>query len=130
MSSRPPALGAESAADGRFRRQQSRFRDWVAEPEAGRYHLYVSWACPWAPRTIIGRRLKGLEDAIGMPVVDPLPAETGWAVPGGPRPDPGRERLGLPGRAVHRPGQRLPLPRPGLRRHRPRPPRAAQRAGA
>src|SRR3954469_7550345 len=88
MSSRPPALGAESAADGRFRRQQSRFRDWVAEPEAGRYHLYVSWACPWAHRTIIGRRLKGLEDAIGMSVVDPIRDERGWACTGGEYADP------------------------------------------
>jgi putative glutathione S-transferase len=47
--------------------------------ESGRYHLYVSLACPWAHRTIIVRALKGLEDAIGMTVVDPIRDERGWA---------------------------------------------------
>src|SRR4051794_20322470 len=70
-------------SDGRFERQGSRFRDQVREPEAGRYHLYVSWACPWAHRTVIGRRLKGLEDAIGLSVVDPVRDERGWAFTGG-----------------------------------------------
>jgi len=51
--------------------------------EAGRYHLYVSYACPWAQRTIIGRRLKGLEDAIRMSVVDPIRDERGWSFTGG-----------------------------------------------
>src|SRR3954470_22389769 len=69
--------------DGRFHRQASRFRDPVTEVEAGRYHLYVSWACPWAHRTVIGRRLKGLEDAIGMSVVDPIRGAAGWAFTGG-----------------------------------------------
>src|SRR3954454_10359616 len=80
---------------GRFRRQASTFRDWVSADgstpypaEAGRYHLYVSWACPWAHRTIIGRRLKGLEDAIGMSVVDPIRDERGWAFTGGEFADP------------------------------------------
>ena len=44
----------------------------------GRYHLYVSWACPWAHRTIILRRLKGLEDTIGLTAVDPLRDGRGW----------------------------------------------------
>jgi putative glutathione S-transferase len=64
----------------------SAFRDQVRadgstrfRPEAGRYHLYVSLACPWAHRTIIARRLKGLEHAIGMTVVDPIRDERGWA---------------------------------------------------
>src|SRR5690606_4924159 len=48
----------------------------VAEP--GRYHLYVSLACPWAHRTLIYRRLKGLEDKISVSVVNPLMAENGW----------------------------------------------------
>ena len=46
--------------------------------EAGRYHLYVSLACPWAHRTIIVRALKGLEEAISLSVVDPLRDEKGW----------------------------------------------------
>jgi len=75
----------ESDAKGAFVRQQSAFRDRVTADgssgfpaEAGRYHLYVSLACPWAHRTIIVRRLKGLEDAIGLSVVDPLRDERGW----------------------------------------------------
>ncbi len=81
--SRAFRLGTESASDGRFQRQRSRFRDWVTDPEAGRYHLYVSWACPWAHRTVIARRLKGLEHAIGMSVVDPVRDDRGWAFTGG-----------------------------------------------
>jgi putative glutathione S-transferase len=79
----------------RFERAPSRFRDWVSADgstpypaEAGRYHLYVSWACPWAQRTIIGRRLKGLEDAIGMSVVDPIRDERGWRFTDGEYTDP------------------------------------------
>src|SRR3954454_638955 len=71
------------AVDGRFQRQASRFRDQVTEPVAGRYHLYVSWACPWAHRTVIGRRLEGLEHAIGLSVVDPVRDDRGWAFTGG-----------------------------------------------
>src|SRR3954451_7785878 len=78
------SLGREAAGDdGAFQRQQSRFRDWVVDPQPGRYHLYVSWACPWAHRTVIARRLKGLEGAIGMSVVDPIRDERGWAFTGG-----------------------------------------------
>ncbi len=46
---------------------------------AGRYHLYISWACPWAQRTAIVRRLLGLEDIISMTVVDPIRDGRGWA---------------------------------------------------
>ena len=81
--SRAFQLGSESATDGRFQRQRSRFRDQVTDPEPGRYHLYVSWACPWAHRTVIVRRLKGLEDVIGMSVVDPVRDDRGWAFTGG-----------------------------------------------
>ncbi|MBM3664988.1 MAG: glutathione S-transferase family protein [Actinobacteria bacterium] len=81
----PPQLGAETDSRGRFVRQQSAFRDRIEEggehpPEAGRYHLYVSLACPWAHRVVIARRLKGLEDVIGMTVVDPIRDERGWAL--------------------------------------------------
>src|ERR687886_1906352 len=75
---------------GRFDRPRATFREWVSADgstpypvQAGRYHLYVSWACPWAHRTIIGRRLCGLEDVIGMSVVDPIRDESGWAFTGG-----------------------------------------------
>jgi putative glutathione S-transferase len=75
----------EQAADGSFTRQDDQFRDWVradADSQypavAGRYHLYVSLACPWACRTVIVRKLKTLEDAIGMTVVDPIRDERGW----------------------------------------------------
>lgn len=82
----------DEQVDGAFQRQDDAFDDWVradgttAYPAvAGRYHLYVSLACPWAHRTIIVRRLKGLEDAIGMTVVDPLRDDRGWAFRAGPR---------------------------------------------
>jgi putative glutathione S-transferase len=70
---------------GRFVRKESAFRDWVRAdsttsfaPEAGRYHLYVSLACPWAHRTLIFRKLKRLEQVISVSVVHPLMAENGW----------------------------------------------------
>lgn len=78
-------------------RQDSRFRETVTadgssgfRAEPGRYHLYVSLACPWAHRTVIVRRLKGLEDVISMSVVDPVRDERGWAFREGPGhgPDP------------------------------------------
>lgn len=75
--------------DGNFKRTESAFRDWIRDdsaarfqPEAGRYHLYVSYACPWAHRTLIFRRLKGLEGMIGVAVVDPLMLEDGWRFSG------------------------------------------------
>ena len=84
MSSVAP-FPKEADESGAFVRQQSAFRDWVTSDgssdfpaEAGRYHLYVSLACPWAHRTIIVRKLKGLEDAISLSVVDPLRDEKGW----------------------------------------------------
>jgi glutathionyl-hydroquinone reductase len=75
----------EQAVDGSFERQEDAFNDWVRadgsshyRAQAGRYHLYVSLACPWACRTVILRQLKGLEEAIGMTVVDPIRDERGW----------------------------------------------------
>src|ERR1700742_289257 len=81
-------FGKESDGDGRFVRHESRFRDVVAErPEPGRYHLYVSLACPWASRVVIVRQLMGLEDVLPMTVVDPLRDERGWRFTAEP-PDP------------------------------------------
>jgi glutathionyl-hydroquinone reductase len=81
----------EQASSGEFKRQEDAFREWVRQdgstpfaPAAGRYHLYVSLACPWAHRTIILRKLKGLEEVIGMTVVDPVRDERGWAFHEGP----------------------------------------------
>ena len=81
----------EQSAAGEFKRQDDAFRDWVTAdgrsgyPAApGRYHLYVSWACPWAHRTIIVRQLKHLQPVIGMTVVDPIRDERGWAFRDGP----------------------------------------------
>lgn len=80
-----------SSSGGRFERQDSAFRNWVTADgspgpsgeggfaaEAGRYHLYVSLACPWAHRTLIFRKLKGLEEAIGVSVVHWHMAAHGW----------------------------------------------------
>ncbi len=71
---------------GKFERKDSAFRDSVRAdlstrfaPESGRYHLYISLACPWAHRTLIFRKLKGLEDAISLSIVDPHMGEDGWA---------------------------------------------------
>jgi glutathionyl-hydroquinone reductase len=75
----------ENDDDGCFRRQDDSFRGWInADPaspcsaSAGRFHLYVSLACPWAHRTIIIRKLKRLESAISMTIVDPVRDERGW----------------------------------------------------
>jgi putative glutathione S-transferase len=86
----------ETSTSGAWKRQSSRFRDNVGGADhpaaAGRYHLYVSRACPWAHRAIIVRRLKGLEQAIGMTVVDPIRDERGWRFgdgdPASGEPDP------------------------------------------
>ncbi len=81
----------EQSETGEFARQEDEFRDWVSADgstafpaEAGRYHLYVSLACPWASRTIIARKVMRLEDAIGMTVADPVRDERGWAFRDGP----------------------------------------------
>jgi len=88
---------------GRFKRQASAFRNWItadgspgpsgddgfkAEPE--RYHLYVAYACPWAHRALILRKLKGLEKFLPISVVNPLMKENGWSFEPGYKvtPDP------------------------------------------
>ena len=81
-----PQFPTEQSDSGEFQRQEDAFREWISNDgstaypaAADRYHLYVSLACPWASRTIIFRKLKGLEDAIGMTIVDPIRDEKGWA---------------------------------------------------
>lgn len=77
--------------EGRFIRQTSSFRNWITpdgapgptgrggfKAEPGRYHLYVGYICPWASRTLMARTLKGLEDMIGVTVVNPQLTEQGW----------------------------------------------------
>lgn len=71
--------------DGRFRRKAMAFRNWIKAdgstpytPDAGRYHLYIANACPWAHRAMIFRKLRGLEDAITISVVDTLMFDNGW----------------------------------------------------
>ncbi len=85
------------ASKGRFVRSTSQFRNWVTadgsagptgeggfKAEPGRYHLYVSYACPWAHRTLIYRAIKGLDDMIDLSVVHWLMAENGWTFERGP----------------------------------------------
>ena len=83
-------LGREGSEDGSFQRQASTFRSFVSDDgstdfplQAGRYHLYVARACPWAHRTLIGRRLMGLQDAISVSFVNPRRDERGWEFSGG-----------------------------------------------
>ncbi|EGC47603.1 glutathione S-transferase [Histoplasma capsulatum var. duboisii H88] len=74
-----------SDPSGEFKRGQSAFRNWISRepgarfpPEKGRYHLYVSYACPWAHRTLIARKLKGLEDIISFTSVHWHLGDLGW----------------------------------------------------
>lgn len=89
---------------GGFVRQISGFRNWITpdgsagptgeagfKAEAGRYHLYVAYICPWASRTLIGRKLKGLEGAISISVVEPALTNQGWRF--GDYPDADRDVL-------------------------------------
>lgn len=80
-----------AASDGAFKRKDSVFRNWITadgspgpsgeggfKAESGRYHLYVSYACPWAHRSLIFRKLKALEDHISVDVVHPDMLDNGW----------------------------------------------------
>ncbi|HFU3805180.1 TPA: glutathione S-transferase family protein [Streptococcus suis] len=82
---------------GKFVRTVTQFRNWITpdgqagptgkggfKAESGRYHLYISLACPWASRTLIMRKLKGLEDHITLSIVHPLMLENGWTFADGP----------------------------------------------
>ena len=75
--------------DGKFIREDAQFRDWISkdgkfQPEAGRYHLYVCLACPWASRCLMMRKLQGLEEIISLSVVNPVMLEHGWTFEDGP----------------------------------------------
>jgi putative glutathione S-transferase len=86
-----PQFPHEATTEGEFTRQEDAFRDWVRADgstrygvQPARYHLYVSFACPWAHRTIIVRHLKGLDSVVGLTAVDPVRDERGWAFRDGP----------------------------------------------
>src|SRR5512133_3754845 len=92
-----PQFPDEQSVGGEFQRQADAFRDVICRdsasgytPEKGRYHLYISLACPWASRTLIVRNLKGLQGVVGLTVLDPIRDERGWAFREGPgyRTDP------------------------------------------
>jgi glutathionyl-hydroquinone reductase len=92
-------FSSEISDSGEFQRQEDAFRKWISSDGstsypavAERYHLYVSLACPWASRTVIFWKLKGLEEAIGMSTVDPIRDEKGWAF----REPSGKTPLGAP----------------------------------
>jgi glutathionyl-hydroquinone reductase len=88
----PDQVMGRELSSGEFRRQESVFRDWVgADPrggppgqaaEPGRYHLYVSLACPWCHRTVILRELAGLQEAVPIHYLAPYRDERGWAFTG------------------------------------------------
>lgn len=85
----------KSDDEGAFKRPETQFRAWVREdspegfvPEAGRYHLFVSYACPWAHRTLIARALNGLEDVISVTNVSSEMGDDGWVFGGDGDADP------------------------------------------
>ena len=97
------------ATGGAFKRSEAKFRNWITpdgspgpsgnggfKAESGRYHLYVSYACPWAHRTLIFRALKGLSDHITVSVVDPDMLSDGWTLSGKAPGATGDTLFGLP----------------------------------
>ena len=81
----------KQTSDGSFKRKEAEFRNWITldgspgemgvggfKAESGRYHLYISLACPWAHRALIFRKLKSLEAHIGVSIVHPVMLENGW----------------------------------------------------
>ncbi len=91
---------AARAADGRFHRADTKFRNWITADgapgptgeggfaaESGRYHLYGAWACPWAHRALIFRKLKKLDELVSVSLVEPLYLAEGWEF-SERRPDP------------------------------------------
>ncbi|MEB3229690.1 MAG: glutathione S-transferase family protein [Leptolyngbyaceae bacterium] len=75
----------ERNQDGQFKRMSTQFHHWISadgstgfQAEAGRYHLYISLGCPWANRTAILWKLKGLEEIVSISIVDPVISEQGW----------------------------------------------------
>ncbi len=86
-----------SASNGAFVRSQSQYRNWVSasgaagptgkggfKAQAGRYHLYISLACPWAHRTMVFRALKGLQQMISVSIVNSYMGDDGWTFQSGP----------------------------------------------
>ncbi|AIA72014.1 conserved hypothetical protein [Pectobacterium atrosepticum SCRI1043] len=71
-------VAAEEIKNGAFHREETKFRQTELVPEAGRYQLFVSYLCPWASRTLIFRKLKGLENIISLSIANPRIADNGW----------------------------------------------------
>ncbi|WP_112321323.1 glutathione S-transferase family protein [Oceanibium sediminis] len=94
--------GADTVEDGEFKRKRATIRDWIAHPdapipdgacryppEAGRYHLYAAWNCPWAHRALLTRVFKGLEEVISVSYARPRRTDQGWVYDeDGPYADP------------------------------------------
>ncbi|MBG6248571.1 MULTISPECIES: glutathione S-transferase family protein [Symbiopectobacterium] len=71
-------VAAEEIKNGAFQRQETLFRQTTLIPEAGRYQLFVSYLCPWASRTLMFRKLKGLENIVSLSIAQPVIADDGW----------------------------------------------------
>ncbi|MEL6452724.1 MAG: glutathione S-transferase C-terminal domain-containing protein [Pseudomonadota bacterium] len=86
--------GPDTTAQGAYERARSTLRQWITPdgrfaPKPGRYHLFVAWNCPWAHRTLLGRALLGLQDAISISVAKPRRSDQGWVFDtSGPYADP------------------------------------------